>query len=75
MEDDKIDTIINAESITYLPGTKDSLIRTWTGVAAIDRFLATLVVLFWLLVDGSNPSTALQSFHFAVRQSFCGRHL
>ena len=35
-----------------------------TGVEGLDDFLGTLVQFFWPCIDGSSPSTSLQSYLF-----------
>lgn len=49
----------------YLPGTKESLRRVYTGVGAFDYQLTVLAVFFWELIDGSMPNGSLQVFNLA----------
>ena len=46
-----------------LPGTSHPLLQ-WTSFTPLDRFLAILVTFFYPPIEGSNPTAALQAFHF-----------
>ena len=54
-----------------LPGTNEPLQIVYTGIPAIDYQLTVLTLFFWSLVDGSQPSASLFSYHFAT-QVACG---
>lgn len=47
-----------------LPGTSHALLQ-WTSIPPLDRFLAILVTFFYPPINGSDPTAALQAFHFA----------
>jgi len=47
-----------------LPGTSHALLQ-WTSFPPLNRFLAILVTFFYPPIDGSDPTAALQAFHFA----------
>lgn len=48
-----------------LPGTKESIKTSYTGIAAIDYQLTVLDLFFWEMVDGSRPEASLFCYHFA----------
>lgn len=48
-----------------LPGTKEPLKTSFTGIAALDYQLKVLTLYFWTQVDGSRPDSALLCFQFA----------
>jgi hypothetical protein len=48
-----------------LPGTKEALRTTFTGIYwPIDYLLDVLVVFFWEAVDGSHPATSVIGIYF-----------
>lgn len=47
-----------------LPGTNQPLQKSFTGIKAVDDQLKILVIFFWQVVDGSTPTSSLQSLHF-----------
>ncbi|KAI9878134.1 MAG: hypothetical protein M1830_001780 [Pleopsidium flavum] len=55
---------INATGSNFLSGTHEPLKATFTGIRPIDDQLKILVTFFWPIVDGSAPTTSLQSVHF-----------
>ncbi len=48
-----------------LPGTKEPLKPSFTGIAPLDYQLKVLTLYFWTQVDGSRPNSALLCFDFA----------
>ena len=47
-----------------LPGTKEPVLTSYTGIELIDYELTVLTVFFWELVDGSRPDASLYCYHF-----------
>ncbi|KFA60134.1 hypothetical protein S40285_09598 [Stachybotrys chlorohalonatus IBT 40285] len=52
------------ETYKYLPGTKQPLLRHYTGIDGLDEWLVVLNVSFANITDGSVPAAALYAFQF-----------
>ncbi|KAF2803638.1 uncharacterized protein BDZ99DRAFT_491664 [Mytilinidion resinicola] len=56
---------VNSESTYILPGTKEPLLTSITGIRyPIDYQLGILILYFWEAVDGSHPATSAVGIYF-----------
>ncbi|KAF3278756.1 hypothetical protein TWF173_002134 [Orbilia oligospora] len=47
-----------------LPGSENPILKTYTGIAPLDKLITIAVVLFANITDGSAPHFSLYGFHF-----------
>ncbi|KAH6889485.1 hypothetical protein B0T10DRAFT_52742 [Thelonectria olida] len=62
-----IDSIVDDEQPSFLPGTQRPLLKEYTGFPTLDRLFAMLNVFFANVADGSAPALSLFAFYFGTQ--------